>query len=57
MNVKEIELQARKELDEELFREQVEKHKEYLKSKKTIWDTLFPYRIIIIKKEKKNGRH
>lgn len=57
MNVKEIELQALKELDEESFREQVEKHKEYLRSKKSRWDKLFPYLIIIIKRRKINGRH
>jgi hypothetical protein len=38
--------QAEKELEEELFREAVEKHKEKLKTKKW-YNKLFPYKIII----------
>ena len=42
--------QAKQEHDEELFREAVELHKAKLREKKSLWDTLFPYKIIIVRK-------
>lgn len=48
-DLKEIKLQAEKELKEEKFRAAVEQEKERIKSKKNFWD-LFPYKIQIIKK-------
>jgi hypothetical protein len=48
----EIIAQAQKEYAEELFREAVEKHKTKLRDRRTIWDRLFPWRIIIIRKGK-----
>lgn len=49
---KEIKAQAEKELQEEYFREAVEKYKEKLRNKRSVWDIVFPYRILIVKKEK-----
>lgn len=51
LDLKEIKLQAERELKEEKFKAAVEQEKERIKSKKRFWD-FFPYRITIIKKEK-----
>ncbi len=51
MNIEEIKKQAKAELVEETFRKQVELYKEKLRNKKTIWDRIFPYKVIILKKE------
>ena len=51
MDIEQVKKTAQKELDEENFRREVLRYKEILRNRKTIWD-LFPYRIIIIKKEK-----
>ncbi len=50
--VKEI---AQRELDEELFREEVEKYKTKLRNKRSLWDMVFPWKLLIVKKEKDNG--
>jgi len=42
---------AEAEYKEELFREEVDKYKEKLRTKRTFWDIVFPYNILIIKKE------
>lgn len=42
--------QAEKEYNDELYREAVELHKAKLREKKSLWDTLFPYKIIIVRK-------
>ncbi len=49
MNIKEIRKQAEEELKHERFRELVEKEKEKLKTKRSIWQRIFPYRIYFIK--------
>jgi len=49
--IEEIKRQARKELDEERRRAMIEQYKEKLR-KKSCWDVLFPWKIIVIKKEK-----
>lgn len=46
--------QAENEFNEELFREAVERYKKKLKERKSIWDKIFPWKIIIIRKEQKN---
>lgn len=47
--------QARKELDEEYFRECVTSAKEKLRQKKrSIWDRIFPFRIVLIRKNKES---
>lgn len=51
MDMKEIRAQAEKELEEERFKEAVEKYKEKLKKKRSFWDVIFPYKIVFIKKE------
>ncbi len=43
---------AKKEYAEELFREQVEAHKEKLRNQATLWDRVFPFKILIIRKDK-----
>lgn len=52
MNLDDVKKQAQKELDEEYFKEAVEKYKIKLKTKRSIWDKVFPYKIMLIKKEK-----
>ena len=52
MNLEEIKKLAEKEFQEEIFRLAVEKYKERLRTKKSLWDKIFPYRIIIIRKDK-----
>ena len=51
LKVKAIEEQAQRELYEERFRAAVDKEKERLRNKKSIWDRVFPYKIIVIKKK------
>jgi hypothetical protein len=50
---KEVLKQAEAELKEELFREAVEARKQKLREKKSIWDRIFPWKVIIIRKGKK----
>ncbi len=56
LDINEIKLQAEKEFKEELFRDAVERHKQKLREKKTVWDIIFPWKIIIIKKGENNVR-
>lgn len=42
---------AQKELVREQFREEVNKMKERLKHEESFWDRIFPWKILIIKKE------
>lgn len=51
MEIDKIKNQAIKEIEEEDFRKEVEKYKERLKNKQSFWDKVFPYKILIIKKE------
>lgn len=57
MNLQEIKATAEKEYQDELFREAVERYKQRLRTKKTVWDYIFPYKIVLIKKGDKNVRH
>ena len=50
VDIKEIKRQAELELKEEEFRVEVDKYKEKLKRKKSMWDVIFPWKILIIKK-------
>lgn len=43
---------AEQELNDELFRELVEKEKQKFREKKSIWDKIFPFKIIILRKDK-----
>ena len=55
MNIEEIKKQAKAELEQERFREAVDKYKEELRLRKPFWDKFFPWKIVIInKKESKN---
>lgn len=56
MNIEQIKAEAEKELEAERFREAVDKYKEKIKKREgeSVWSKLFPYRIIIIKKEVAN---
>lgn len=47
-----IKRQAEEEYQQELFRFAVEKYKEKLRAHVSIWDKLFPWKILIIKKER-----
>jgi len=51
MDMNEVIKQAKKELQEELFREAVERIKEKLRKRRTVWDRIFPWRIVIVRKE------
>lgn len=51
MDLVEVKKQAEKEFQEELFKEAVVKYKQKLRTKSSFWD-FFPYRLLIIKKEK-----
>ena len=42
--------QAKAEYEAEKFREAVEKYKEKLRQKRTVWDRLFPWRIVIVRR-------
>jgi hypothetical protein len=46
-----IRMQAVAEYQHELFREAVEAYKEKLRRRKSVWDRLFPWRIIIVRKK------
>lgn len=50
IDVKEVTKQAQKELDEEAFREAVEKAKVKIRNQKSLMRRLFPYKIVFIKK-------
>lgn len=56
MNIESVKQQALKEIEEEDFRKAVDKYKEELKIKKSFWDSIFPYKVIVIKKGENNGR-
>jgi len=50
LNFEEIKKQAAQEIYEEKFRAAVEQEKERIKKRKNIFDILFPYSIIFVKK-------
>jgi len=52
LDIEQIKDKALKELQDEIFREEVEKYKQKLKNKKSLWNKLFPCKILIIKKGK-----
>ena len=54
MDLDNIKKQAQQELEQERHRDAVKKYKEKLKNKKSIWDRIFPYKLIVIKKENDN---
>lgn len=51
LDVNKVKAQAEKELEEERFRAAVDKYKERLKNKRSFWDIIFPFKIVILKKE------
>lgn len=51
MDLEEIKKQALKELEQDDFRRAVEQYKRKLQQE-SLWDRIFPYKIVIIKKEK-----
>lgn len=53
VNPEKIKKQAQAELEHEKFREAVEREKVRLKTKKSPWDIVFPWRIKIERKHKK----
>lgn len=46
---------ASAELRAEKFRAAVDKEKERLRTRKTLWDRIFPYSITIVRKEHTHG--
>lgn len=50
MDIEKIKKQAMEELKEEKFRKEVEKYKQKLKERRTLWEKLFPFKIIIIRR-------
>jgi len=51
-DLSEIKKQAELEVREELFRKRVEAYKTKIRNRRTVWDRVFPWKIIIVKKEK-----
>ena len=51
MDIEKIKKQAWKEYEYEMFRDAVEKYKSRIKTKRSLWDKIFPYKILIVKKE------
>ena len=49
--IEEIKAKALEEIKEETFRQAVDKYKDKLRDKKSLWNRLFPYKLVIIKKE------
>jgi hypothetical protein len=52
MDINAIRVQAESEFKAEIFRREVEKYKQKLREKKTLWDQIFPWKIIVIRKDK-----
>jgi len=50
MNIDEIKQQAELEFAQEQFRAAIDKYKEKLRLKRSMWDRLFPWRVIIVRK-------
>jgi hypothetical protein len=50
MEISEIKEQALKEIAEEDFRKAVEQMKLKIRNKKSLWDRIFPYKVIFVKK-------
>jgi hypothetical protein len=55
MDIEQIKKQARKEIAEEDFRKAVDEYKVKLRNRRSIWDKIIPYKIIIVRKGKTNG--
>lgn len=53
MDIEQVKKQALKEIAEEDFRDAVNKYKEKLRNKKSLWHKIFPYKIIIIRRIEK----
>lgn len=51
MDVELIKKTAQAELEHEIFRRAVAQHKERLRKKKSLWDIIFPWKIIIVRKQ------
>lgn len=51
-DVEDIKRAARKELKEEYFREAVDKEKTRLRNHVSFWDQLFPWRIVLVPKQR-----
>jgi hypothetical protein len=49
MDLRDVRAQAEKEVREEDFRERVEAEKARLREHRSLWQRLFPYRIIIVR--------
>lgn len=49
----EVIAQAKKEFQEELFKNEVERYKKILREKKSFWDMVFPYKLLLVKKGEK----
>ena len=52
MDIEEIKKEAEKELQEERRRELIDFYKEKLRHKKSLWDKIFPYKLVLINKRK-----
>ena len=55
VDIEKVKEQAKKELEEAAFQKAVEEEKDRLRKKKSFWDIIFPYKIIIIKKGDVDG--
>jgi hypothetical protein len=50
LDLDKVKKQAQEEYEEELFRDEVEKYKNKLRQKRSLWDKVFPYKILFVKK-------
>ena len=51
MSVEEIKKHALKEIKEDDFRLAVDKYKEKLRLKKSLWDKIWPWKIVVLRKD------
>lgn len=51
MDIEKVKKQAKKEFEEEQFRVAVDEYKNRLKQKSLRWSKIFPYKILIVRKD------
>ncbi|MHC4616790.1 MAG: hypothetical protein ACYTEQ_03455 [Planctomycetota bacterium] len=51
LDMTEVRRQAQEEYQQELFKAAVESQKQKLRERRSFWDRIFPFRIVIVRKE------
>jgi len=57
IDIEKVKKQAKAELEVEAFAAAVEKYKEKLRNKKSLWDRIFPWKIVILRKGDINAHY